>query len=188
MKPTHFIGMRIKDENIWKKMEILQNEIIKEYPEYEPFKINVKTLHLTLMVLHITEEQLKETKNILTDYILKSIVPLKPITLKSVGHFDEKILFMKLEDETNIKEYRQDMFEFFQKEKTCTILEVDRTFNPHGTLFNLFWSKDKNLKLDMKLLEKYNNYSFGEFKFNSIELNQMGSKNDYYNSEIKFMF
>lgn len=44
------------------------------------------------------------------------------------------------------------------------------------------------MKLDMKLLEKYRDYYFGVFKFNSIELNKMGSKDDYYNSEIKFMF
>jgi 2'-5' RNA ligase len=108
------------------------------------------------------------------------------ISLTGVGQFNDKILWMKIEDEKEIKGYRKGLFEAMKCLKVCTILEQDRAFNPHGTLFNLFWSKDKELKLDLKLLEKYKNYSFGTFKFDSIELNRMGSKGDYYESEVAY--
>jgi 2'-5' RNA ligase len=189
MRPTHFIGMRIQDENIQKKMEIFQKQVIQEYPKLEKYKIPPEELHFTLAVLKIEKEEIKSTKLAFGNSCMRTDLPkLEEGKFKGIGQFDEKVLCMKLENDKNLKLFRDYFIHEFSSENTCTILEKNREFKPHGTLFKVPFNDD--FKMPKGLLEKYSQFDFGSFKFDSIELNKMGGRetDGYYISEITIKF
>lgn len=183
-RPTHFVSLRIKDDTIWSNICSIQEKMLKSEPKLEQYKVSHTEAHITLFVFELSKNDVEKAKKCILES--KDLVKkLEKISLKGVEDFNGKVLFAKIENEDNIKKFQAEISELFIK-NGIKLKKENHGFNPHITLFKLSKGRDEEESLDQipkESYEKFLDFSFGEFKFNSLELNKMKKSNGYYEYE-----
>jgi 2'-5' RNA ligase len=183
-RPTHFVALRIKNENIWKKTNDLQEKMMSNFKSHEKYKIPASQLHLTVFVLTLkNENEIKNAKDSLKkcQTILNE---LQKIKMKGVGTFNKKVIFAKINEEEYLKKVFKNIYDVF-KDNGSSPNEL--TTSVHATLFKLSKVREENglkaFQNDFYNLDEYLNYEFGEHDFDTLELNCMKFDGDYYKEE-----
>ena len=110
-KANYFIAIRVSDR-IRDKVETVQKEVVSRYDSLKPFLTPPKTLHLSLFVMHLEDEQIDKAKEILRQC---SNGPFT-IKFKGLGCFSypkksdptiklRKVLYVKPEEKGNERLY-----------------------------------------------------------------------------------
>src|SRR5688500_7352300 len=108
VKRSHFIGFRIQSDSIWKKIDSLQAEIIKENPQLEKLKVTSSEMHITLFTMKFyNEDEIRKAKKILETCLKKYGSKLEKVIFKGIDTFDSRLMYMKLQDEKPIFEFRE---------------------------------------------------------------------------------
>lgn len=184
-RPTHFVSLRIKDDNIWSNISTIQEKMIKTHPKLEPYLVTKTEAHITLFVLELPQKDLEKAKKCILE--AKDICKkLEKIKLSGIGDFNQKVLFAKIENDDNLKKFQSEITELFEK-GGIKLKKENHGFNPHVTLFKLSkggYNQEGLDKIPLESFEKHKEFSFGEFSFNSLELNKMRKYGGYYEYEI----
>lgn len=170
-EPNYFIAIRVSDDRIRDKVQTVQNEVVSLYDRLKPFLIPLETLHLTLLVIHLEDEDEKEIEKateILEQCkteILKSVLPSGGFTLKFKGlsYFPEpkkkrppRVLYVKPFGEEGIKslyEVARVVRDTFEKQG---IPSADRRkWIPHIAVIKLRGNPSEVSEIPKKSFETY---------------------------------
>ena len=88
-KPNYFVAIRVSDLCIHSRVQTVQDTVVSHDKRLEPALVPLETLHLTLLVIHLeNEEQIEKAKKIFQQCrteILKHVLPSGAFTLKFKG-------------------------------------------------------------------------------------------------------
>ena len=189
-KPNYFVAIRLSDLCIHSRVQTVQDTVVSHDKRLEAALVPVETLHLTLLVIHLeNEEQIEKARTILQQCrteILKYVLPSGAFTLKFKGldYFrdgwqPQAVLFVKpvgkdgIKILTDVADVVRDTFTRQGIPSTDT-----RKFHPHVTVINL--NKAPNLKTEgiSKIPEEsfstYRDLDFGQEQVSSLHLCSMG--------------
>ena len=184
--PNHFVAMRVANPQIHSGVKIVQDSIITHNEKLKPALVPLATLHLTLLVVHLEDdEQIQKATDILhlCRASLEPFMQNSTLTLNFSGldHFRHQVLFVKLCGEERIatlNSVANIVRETFTKEG---IPSTDsRDFNPHLTVMKLTRSPKLRKKGVKKIpVESYTSwvdFSFGEETVSTLHLCSMNTK------------
>ncbi|XP_050402086.1 uncharacterized protein LOC126818616 isoform X3 [Patella vulgata] len=176
--PTHFIALQIKDEEIHEKVKDLQSKLLESNIKYQKAVVSHEKLHMTLMVFHLTEENMDQAKlalnNAATEIINMFSQPLE-LTLQGLGHFNNKVLFAIGENQMLYK--IAEIVEESMASYGIFTTDTRSTFKPHITIMKL--SQDPKLyrqgikKIDPVIWEDYKDTKFGSDCITSLQICSM---------------
>ena len=200
-KANYFLAIRVSNPQIHSAIKIVQDSITAHNENLAPALIPLATLHLTLMVIHLeNDEQIQKA----TEVLNQCKISLDPIlrnnaltmTFSGLDHFNHQVLYAKLcggEEMDVLKSVVNIVRETFTKEG---IPSTDhREFNPHLTVMKLF----RNPKLKRKGIkeipeESYASWvdmNFGEEPVNALHLCSMNKEKEedgFYKCEATVTF
>lgn len=184
--PNYFVAIRVSNPHIHSGVKIVQDSVVTHNETLKAALIPLATLHLTLLVVHLDDDdQIQKAADILHDCTtsLEPIFQNSTLTLNFSGldHFGHQVLFVKLCGEKGIaalNSVANIVRETFTKEG---IPSTDsRDFNPHLTVMKLTRSPKLRKKGIKKIpVESYANwvdFSFGEEPVNALHLCSMKAK------------
>jgi len=184
--PNHFVAVRVSNPQIHSGVKIVQDSIITHNEKLKPALVPLATLHLTLLVVHLEDdEQIQKATDILhlCRASLEPFMQNSTLTLNFSGldHFRHQVLFVKLCGEERIatlNSVTNIVRETFTKEG---IPSTDsRDFNPHLTVMKLTRSPKLRKKGVKKIpVESYTSwvdFSFGEETVSTLHLCSMNTK------------
>ncbi|KAK6642734.1 hypothetical protein RUM43_004236 [Polyplax serrata] len=182
VKPNFFLAFKVNDIDIHKKVKHLQEQVLAKNSALYPAIINISTLHITLAVTHLkNEEEIDRVRKMLDNWAHDNLTSLfgKPLilTFAGVNTFGSNVAYVDIEKDENYK-------------RVCSLGENlndllvaggftrdNKPVNPHLTILklsrdrNLLRSK-KNFKKDFELI-KENNDNFGKQEVSHIQLLSM---------------
>ena len=187
-KPNYFVAIRLSDRCIHSRVQTVQDTVVSYDKRLEPALVPLETLHLTLLVIHLeNEEQIEEAKKILQT--LKDVLPSGAFTLKFKGldfSFPERekpwLRYVTPFGEEGIQKLKK-VYDVVKKtftEKGFPPTDPDREFHPHVTIINL--NKAPNLqnegisKLPGESFSACKDLDFGEEQVSSLCLYEMDMK------------
>ena len=202
-EPNYFVAIRLSDPRIHSRVQTVQDTVVSHDKRLEAALVPLETLHLTLYVIHLKNEQIEKAKTILRQCrteILKKVLPSGAFTLKFKGldYFrdgwqPQSVLFVKPVEEDVIKKLNAVVRDTFTRQG---IPSTDtRKFHPHVTVINL--SKAPNLKKEgiSKIPEESfstcRDLDFGQEQLSSLHLCSMGPEmapDGFYNCVAKIDF
>ena len=187
MKATHFVAIPVSHSDIHSRVQTVQKKVVFHEKKLEPALIPVETLHLTLLVIHLENEQIEQAKEILQT--LKDVLPSGAFTLKFKGldfSFPERekpwLRYVTPFGEEGIQKLKK-VYDVVKKtftEKGFPPTDPDREFHPHVTIINL--NKAPNLqnegisKLPGESFSACKDLDFGEEQVSSLCLYEMDMK------------
>ena len=199
--PNYFLAIRVSSPQIHSAIKIVQDSITTHNEKLTPALIPLATLHLTIMVIHLeNDEQIQRATEVLNqckislDHILQNNA--LTMTFSGLDHFNHQVLYAKLcggEDMEALKSVVNIVRETFTKEG---IPSTDsREFSPHLTVMKL----SRNPKLKRKGIKKipeesyasWVDMSFGEEPVNAVHLCSMNKKREkdgFYKCEATVTF
>ena len=204
IKPNYFLAIRVSNPQIHSAIKIVQDSITTHNEKLTPALIPLATLHLTLMVIHLeNDEQIQRAKEVLNqckislDPILRNSA--LTITFSGLDHFDHRVVYAKLcggEEMEVLKSVVNIVRETFTKEG---IPSTDpREFNPHLTVMKLLHNprvRRKGIKLIKEIPEEsyasWVDMNFGEEPVNALHLCSMNKKKEadgFYKCEATVTF
>ena len=203
IKPNYFLAIRVSNPQIHSAIKIVQDSITTHNEKLTPALIPLATLHLTLMVIHLeNDEQIQRAKEVLNqckislDPILRNSA--LTITFSGLDHFDHRVVYAKLcggEEMEVLKSVVNIVRETFTKEG---IPSTDpREFNPHLTVMKLLHNprvRRKGIKLIKEIPEEsyasWVDMNFGEETVNALHLCSMYKKEEdgFYKCEATVTF
>ena len=184
--PNYFVAIRVSNPHIHSGVKIVQDSIVTHNESLKAALIPLATLHLTLLVVHLDDdEQIQKAADTL-QYCRTSLEPIlqnSTLTLNFSGldHFGHQVLFVKLCGEEGIaalNSVANIVRETFTKEG---IPSTDpRDFNPHLTVMKLYRSpklRKKGIKkIPVEIYANWVDFSFGEEPVNALYLCSMNAK------------
>ena len=184
--PNYFIAIRVSNPHIHSGVKIIQDSIVTHNEKLKPALIPLATLHLTLLVVHLEdEEQIQKATEILHQ-CRKSLEPIlqnDTLTLNFAGldHFRHQVLFVKLcgkEEMEGLNTVANIVKETFAEEG---IPSTDsREFNPHLTVMKLTRSpklrKQGIKKIPVESYTTWADLNFGEEPVTGLHLCSMNKK------------
>ena len=199
--PNYFLAIRVSNPQIHSGIKIVQDSITTHNEKLTPALIPLATLHLTLMVIHLeNDEQLQKA----TEVLNQCKISLDPIlrnsaltmTFSGLDHFNHQVLYVKLcggEGMEVLKSAVNIVRETFTKEG---IPSTDpRDFSPHLTVMKLSRSPMLRRKGIKKIPEEsyasWVDMSFGEEPVNALHLCSMNKKKEkdgFYKCEATVTF
>ena len=199
--PNYFLAIRVSNPQIHSAIKIVQDSITTHNEKLAPALIPLATLHLTIMVIHLeNDEQIQKA----TEVLNQCKISLDPIlqnnaltmTFSGLDHFNHQVLYAKLcggEDMEALKSVVNIVRETFTKEG---IPSTDsREFSPHLTVMKL--SRNPNLrkkgikKIPEESYASWVDMSFGEEPVNAVHLcsmNKRREKDGFYKCEATVKF
>eukprot|EP01080_Neovahlkampfia_damariscottae_P000840 gene840-9089_t len=187
-RPTHFLSLRVKNKKIWEKIDEFQQNMITYDSNFEYCRIPSHDSHITLLVLQLKEEKDIEKAIKALNSTNKILQTLEKVNFSGIDTFSERVIFTKVKDSKNIIEFMENVHKIFLEHKVPNI-----QFNgtPHLTIFKTSKGPNNLFEYNKFPIESFKDqldFNFGDFTFDSIELNKMKKKGDYYVSEkiIKF--
>lgn len=199
--PNYFLAIRVSSPQIHSAIKVVQDSITTHNEELTPALIPLATLHLTLMVIHLeNDEQIQKATEVLNQckITLEPILRNNALTLTFSGldHFNHQVLYVKLFGEEQmevLKSVVNIVRETFTKEG---IPSTDlREFSPHLTVMKLSRNPALRRKGIKKIpVESYANWvdmSFGEEPVNALHLCSMNKKREkdgFYKCEATVTF
>lgn len=197
--PNFFLAIRVSNPQIHSAIKIVQDSITTYNEKLTPALIPLATLHLTLMVIHLeNDEQIQKAKEVLNQCKI-SLDPILQnsaltITFSGLDHFNHQVLYVKaLGGEEILKSVVNIVRETFTKEG---IPSTDRReFSPHLTVMKLSRKPMLRRKGIKKIPEEsyvsWVDMSFGEESVNSLHLCSMNKKKEkdgFYKCEATVTF
>lgn len=197
--PNFFLAIRVSNPQIHSAIKIVQDSITTYNEKLTPALIPLATLHLTLMVIHLeNDEQIQKAKEVLNQCKI-SLDPILQnsaltITFSGLDHFNHQVLYIKaLGGEEVLKSVVNIVRETFTKEG---IPSTDRReFSPHLTVMKLSRKPMLRRKGIKKIPEEsyvsWVDMSFGEESVNSLHLCSMNKKKEkdgFYKCEATVTF
>lgn len=197
--PNFFLAIRVSNPQIHSAIKIVQDSITTYNEKLTPALIPLATLHLTLMVIHLeNDEQIQKAKEVLNQCKI-SLDPILQnsaltITFSGLDHFNHHVLYIKaLGGEEVLKSVVNIVRETFTKEG---IPSTDRReFSPHLTVMKLSRKPMLRRKGIKKIPEEsyvsWVDMSFGEESVNSLHLCSMNKKKEkdgFYKCEATVTF
>ena len=192
--------MRITNPTILENISKLQAELISKDESFKKHLEAPSKAHVTLAILNLNEETLEDCKSVLNNSFKPSYSEsLRTVSFKGVGQFSKRVIFAKPSENIEfLRTLREDLLDIFS-DHNIDVLEQDREFNPHLTLFKIRREKrrkrkksgedTKKDKLDIEDDQDNNSdYNFGEQVFDELELlsmNKAKAEDGYYFSEAK---
>ena len=140
--PNYFIAIRVSNPQIHTGVKIIQDSIVTHNEKLKPALKPLATLHLTLLVVHLEdEEQIQKATQILHQCrrSLEPILQNDTLTLNFVGldDFDNRVLFVKLRSKENKKVVAvADIVKKTFADEGIPSTD-SRKFNPHLTVMDL---------------------------------------------------
>jgi 2'-5' RNA ligase len=205
--PNYFLCLRINDENIQNKVKEIQNSISLKFPNLKKYMIQINKLHLTLFVLKIyNQDAINQTKQILNNSqtIIRKYFSCPPIlTLKGLSHFNQRVLFVDIEDNEEsqkLKQFTRNLYEEFTK--NTLFCQSHYQFTPHMTIMKIRNNNHKfrksnnnnininNNQFEVSLLEPFKNILFGWQLIPNLELVMMDEhgEDNFYKSIYSIPF
>ena len=197
--PNYFLAIRISNPQIHSAIKIVQDSITTHNEKLTPTLIPLPTLHLTLMVIHLeNDEQLQKATEVLNQCKI-SLDPILQnsaltITFSGLDHFNHQVLYVKaLRGEEVLKSVVNIIRETFTNEG---IPSTDhREFSPHLTVMILSRKPTLRRKGIKKIPgESYASWvdmSFGKETVNALHLCSMNKKKEkdgFYKCEATVTF
>lgn len=210
MDPNYFIAIRLSD-SIHSGVKTVQKKVLSYEKRLEAAFLDVETLHLTLLTIHLKDEQIEKAKEILQQCrteIRKSVLPSGTFTLKFKGvdfRFPEcenpyaRLLYVKPSGKEGIEklEKMHDVVRDTFTSQGIPRTDPDRKFHPHVTVINLNTEKASNLKkkgiskIPEESFSTYGELEFGEEQVSSLHLCSVGpemAQDGFYNCVAKIDF
>ena len=186
--PNYFIAIRVSNPVIHSGVKIVQDSIVSHDEKLKPALIPLATLHLTLLVLHLKDEEKIQKA---TEVLHQCRTSLEPVMLNSaltlnfagLNHFRHQVLFVKLCGEEGIVRLNtvaNVVRDMFAKEG---IPSTDsREFSPHLTVMKLTRSpklrKRGIRKIPLESYATWTDFDFGEERVSSLHLCSMNKKEE----------
>lgn len=186
--PNYFVAIRVSNPDIHAGVKIVQDSLVTHNKRLKDALIPLETLHLTLLVVHLQDnEQILKAAGIMNQ-CQASLEPILQngaltLTFSGLDHFGHQVLFVKLGGEEELvllNSVANIIRETFEKEG---IPSTDsRDFIPHLTVMKLSRSPKLRKKGVKKIpVESYTNwvnFKFGEDSVNALYLCSMNDKKD----------
>jgi len=196
LRPNYFVAVKISNPEIHENLKKVQNHILERESNLKRNMIELKTLHITLMVMHIGDTEtharaLNALRSVHQEYDKEmSDNPLE-LEFKGLGHFQNRVVFAKLSADDSY-ERLCNLAKVVKKHfEANTVFSTDKrsTFTPHLTVAKIDFKKKQNRfikKIDPELYKDYVNQHFGTQIIESIQLLSMTNpKNEegYYDGD-----
>ena len=186
--PNYFVAIRVSNPDIHAGVKIVQDSLVTHNKRLKDALIPLETLHLTLLVVHLQDdEQILKAAGIMNQ-CQASLEPILQngaltLTFSGLDHFGHQVLFVKLGGEEELvllNSVANIIRETFEKEG---IPSTDsRDFIPHLTVMKLSRSPKLRKKGVKKIpVEGYTNwvnFKFGEDTVHALYLCSMNDKKD----------
>ncbi|CAN7938582.1 unnamed protein product, partial [Ixodes hexagonus] len=200
-RPNYFVALQVNDVVVHKAARRVQEHLCSVKPEIVPFLVPVATLHITVLVLRIEDDNTLQRAK---DALLQSHMRLKdnfdevPLLLefKGLASFGGKVLYIKTANEEARKRL-QTLADVCLEEFTKAELDLSghKEFRPHLTLAKLsrVTKREKAIPL-LQVVKRIEEEWYGEFaeetfgcqRVNGVQLLSMNKPKDehgyYYNS------
>ena len=186
--PNYFIAIRVSNPVIHSGVKIVQDSVVSHNEKLMPALIPLATLHLTLLVLHLEDEEKIQKA---TEVLHQCRTSLEPVLLNSaltlnfagLDNFRHQVLFVKLCGEEGIVRLNtvaNVVRDTFAKEG---IPSTDsRDFSPHLTVMKLTRSpklrKRGIRKIPLESYATWTDFDFGEERVTSLHLCSMNKKEE----------
>ena len=186
--PNYFIAIRVSNPVIHSGVKIVQDSVVSHNEKLMPALIPLATLHLTLLVLHLEDEEKIQKA---TEVLHQCRTSLEPVLLNSaltlnfagLDNFRHQVLFVKLCGEEGIVRLNtvaNVVRDTFAKEG---IPSTDsRDFSPHLTVMKLTCSpklrKRGIRKIPLESYATWTDFDFGEERVTSLHLCSMNKKEE----------
>ncbi|XP_064486701.1 uncharacterized protein LOC135399005 [Ornithodoros turicata] len=200
-RPNYFVAIQTRNHEIHEKMQNVLDHIRSCEPSISKAFIAIPTLHLTVLVLRVTDDDdsLERAKKALVrSYdLLKDDLNSNPLVLKfkGLGHFKNEVLFAKIEGQ-EAKDRLRKIADVCLQEFTSSNLDLSghKEFNPHLTIVKLSKTSKhtcKIRKIQKEWYEKFAEEDFGSqavFSLQLLSMNKPKDENGYYycSQECKF--
>ncbi|XP_074655197.1 A-kinase anchor protein 7-like [Tubulanus polymorphus] len=187
IRPNYFVALQVTNPRIHTALSDVQAQILAKCPEIKEAMVDIKTLHVTVMVLFVekSEESLNRLKTAMDNCQSRIDQELGgqslEITFKGLGNFKHNVLFASPVENENLLR--------LTKTAECIIAEFEaqnihstdgdrKDFKPHLTILKLSKSlaklKKKGIKrIEPELYAEFVDADFGEDVFKSIQLCEM---------------
>ena len=186
--PNYFIAIRVSNPVIHSGVKIVQDSVVSHDEKLMPALIPLATLHLTLLVLHLEDEEKIQKA---TEVLHQCRTSLEPVLLNSaltlnfagLDNFRHQVLFVKLCGEEGIVRLNtvaNVVRDTFAKEG---IPATDsREFSPHLTVMKLTRSpklRKRGIgKIPLESYATWTDFDFGEERVSSLHLCSMNKKEE----------
>lgn len=189
VRPNYFLGFQVYNPVIHQKVRNFQQELIKNKPDLYPTLIKVPTLHITLAVTHLANEnEVDVVRKSLQDWGSENIESFvkNPITLnfKGINTFSGRVAYLNLEQCENydrVCDLANDMKNILQNNGFPEDTK-DGKYTPHLTILKV--RKDtpkgftkKDYKKEFELLKKCDDH-FGSQLVSHVQLLSMTDPKD----------
>eukprot|EP00092_Neocalanus_flemingeri_P037859 GFUD01041211.1.p1 GENE.GFUD01041211.1~~GFUD01041211.1.p1 ORF type:complete len:280 (+),score=78.63 GFUD01041211.1:257-1096(+) len=195
LRPNVFAALQVDNPDIQHAMDTFQQDCLEYDPRLRDFLVPVRKAHITLLVLHISEEKMEEAKDIFKSVIEEKIInhfddeDIFEVMFESVGSFNNRVVFAKPSSGVDRMQYmNQELYKAF----TLRGFSCDSKFSPHLTLMKKGYKKGNGLKeIPSESFENCSRNKFGIQAFSGIQLLSMTkpqTKEGYYFSEEEYKF
>lgn len=186
--PNYFIAIRVSNPVIHSGVKIVQDSVVSHDEKLMPALIPLATLHLTLLVLHLEDEEKIQKA---TEVLHQCRTSLEPVLLNSaltlnfagLDNFRHQVLFVKLCGEEGIVRLNtvaNVVRDTFAKEGLPST--DSREFSPHLTVMKLTRSpklrKRGIRKIPLESYATWTDFDFGEERVSSLHLCSMNKKEE----------
>ncbi|XP_054833097.1 A-kinase anchoring protein 7 isoform X2 [Eublepharis macularius] len=195
-RPNYFISLPITNPKIMDGIKALQNTIIKKDCRLSKAMVHHGSLHVTLLVMHLSSEEVidkaigafLESKNLIEELLQEKRLD---VSFQGIDHFRNQVGFVKLADgdhEATLLKIAEIVKKVFQEKGILT--GDDKALKPHLTFMKL--SKSPKLRkqgvktIDPALYDSFKSHYFGDELLNRLDLCSMMKKkqpNGYYHCE-----
>ncbi|XP_058248767.1 A-kinase anchor protein 7 isoform X1 [Hemibagrus wyckioides] len=200
-RPNYFVSIPITNQKIKQGVEEVQAEVSQKDPRLSRALIPVGTLHVTLLVTHLSSQEQIDTAALAIEEMesmLTSLVGGRSLVLpfRGIGHFKQEVAFIQIEEGEHVStltHIADSVRKAFEEKGIPT--GDQKAFKPHLTFIKL--SRAPKLrhqgvkKLDPSLYAAFEQRVFGEEKVCTMDLCSMLKKKDadgYYHREKTVTF
>ncbi|KAM6323442.1 A-kinase anchoring protein 7 [Aegotheles albertisi] len=215
-QPNYFISLPITNPKITGSIQAVQDAIIQKDQRLSKAMVHSGSLHVTMLVMHLSNEEeisvinifnfhidiffpfdravgaLSDSKDLVEDLLEGKTVDL---SFQGIDHFRNEVGFVKLAENdhtTMLTKIAETMRKIFQEKGI--LAGEERVFKPHLTFMKL--SKSTQLrkqvkKIDSFLYEDFKSHYFGDEILHRLDLCSMLKKkqpNGYYYCESSIVF
>ncbi|XP_046729686.1 A-kinase anchor protein 7 isoform X3 [Silurus meridionalis] len=200
-RPNYFVSIPITNQKIKQGVEEVQAEVLQKDPRLSRALIPVGTLHITLLVTHLSTQEQIDTAALAIEEMeptLTYLVGGRSLVLpfRGIGHFKQEVAFIQIEEGDHLSTLTQiaDLVRKVFEEKGIPAGD-QKDFKPHLTFIKL--SRAPKLrrqgvkKLDSSLYVLFEQQVFGEENVCTMDLCSMLKKKDadgYYHREKTVTF
>ena len=130
-------------------MDSFQQDCVDHDPQLSDFLVPVRKAHITLLVLHVSQEKMEEANDIFNAVIQEKVVgyfdgdDIFEVTFEGAGIFNKRVVFAEPKNNTErmVHMNREFYKAFSEKGFTC-----EPNFSPHLTLLKKGFKRGNDLQ------------------------------------------